>query len=69
MRVDAICERGFAPALEAVERSRIPGATLGVVRADGESAVRFAGMAALVPEREALTDRPPPSGPGGLLVH
>ncbi|OHD09940.1 serine hydrolase domain-containing protein [Sphingopyxis sp. RIFCSPHIGHO2_12_FULL_65_19] len=55
MRVDAICERGFAPALEAVERSRIPGAMLGVVRADGESAVRFAGMAALVPEREALT--------------
>ena len=55
MTVDTICERGFAPALEAVAHGRIPGATLGVVRADGESAVRFAGMAALVPEREALT--------------
>lgn len=55
MTIGAICETAFAPALEAVESSRIPGATLGVVRADGESAVRFAGMAALVPEREPLT--------------
>ncbi len=55
MTIDAICETGFAPALEAVETGRIPGAALGVVGVDGPSAVRFAGMAALVPEREVLT--------------
>ena len=50
-----VCEAGFAPALGAVESGRIPAAALGVVSVDGASAVRFAGMAALVPEREALT--------------
>jgi CubicO group peptidase (beta-lactamase class C family) len=55
MSIDAVCEAGFAPALEATQTGRIPGAALGVVSADGQSAVRFAGMAALVPEREALT--------------
>ena len=55
MTIEAICEQGFAPALEATRSGRIPGATLGVVNADGESAVRLAGMAALVPERETLT--------------
>lgn len=55
MTIGEVCEQGFAPALEAVEGGRIPGAALGVVSADGESAVRFAGMAALVPEREELT--------------
>ncbi|MCA0210720.1 MAG: beta-lactamase family protein [Proteobacteria bacterium] len=55
MTIETICEQGFAPALAAVESGRIPGAALGVVRADGRSAVRLAGMAALVPEREALT--------------
>lgn len=55
MTIEMACEAGFAPALEAVESGRIPGAALGLVTADGESAVRFAGMAAVVPEREALT--------------
>lgn len=55
MTIDAICERGFAPALEAVECGRIPGAALGIVGADGATAVRYAGMAALIPAREALT--------------
>ena len=55
MTIEAICEQGFAPALEATQSGHIPGATLGVVNADGESAVRLAGMAALVPERETLT--------------
>ncbi len=55
MTIEAICEQGFAPALEAVESGRIPGAALGIVHADGRSAVRLAGMAALVPEREVLT--------------
>ncbi len=55
MTIEAICETAFAPALEAVESGRIPGAALGIVSADGERAVHFAGMAALVPEREVLT--------------
>ncbi|TFI60078.1 class A beta-lactamase-related serine hydrolase [Sphingomonas parva] len=46
----------FAPARQAVDEGRIPGAALGVVRADGSSAVRFAGMAALLPDREPLTE-------------
>ena len=55
MTIEAICEAGFAPALAAVENGRIPGAVLGVVSLVGDSAVRFAGVAALVPEREELT--------------
>ncbi|MBJ7438697.1 MAG: beta-lactamase family protein [Sphingopyxis sp.] len=49
--IDAV----FQPVAAAVEAGRIPGAALGMVSIDGESAVRFAGMAALVPERENLT--------------
>jgi len=45
----------FRPALEAIEAGRIPGATLGIITADGTSAVRVAGAAAIEPEREALT--------------
>ena len=55
MTIEAICDQGFAPALEAIKSGRIPGAMLGVVNANGESAVRLAGMAALVPECETLT--------------
>ncbi|MGQ0588588.1 MAG: serine hydrolase domain-containing protein [Sphingosinicella sp.] len=55
MTADAI-ERAFAPARAAVEERCIPGATLGVVTADGRRAVRFAGMAALVPDPEPLTE-------------
>ena len=55
MNAEALCEQGFAPALAAVEAGAIPGATLGVVTRDGDSAVRFAGSAALVPEPETLT--------------
>lgn len=53
--MEAVAERAFAPAVAAVAAGRIPGATLGVVAADGRRAVRFAGMAARVPEPEALT--------------
>jgi len=49
-------EQAFGPARDAVASGRIPGATLGVVTADGRRAVRFAGMAALVPEPEPLTE-------------
>ena len=48
-------EQAFAPAAAAVEEGRIPGATLGVVAADGRRWVSHAGMAALAPEPEALT--------------
>jgi CubicO group peptidase (beta-lactamase class C family) len=53
---DEAIERAFAPALAAVEDGRIPGAALGVVSADGRRAIRVAGMAALVPEPEPLTE-------------
>lgn len=55
MRVEAVCEAGFAPVRAAVESGRIPGAALGVVDVDGQSAVRLAGMAAIIPARETLT--------------
>lgn len=48
-------ETAFAPAAEAVASGRIPGATLGMVAADGQRWVKHAGMAALVPEPEPLT--------------
>ena len=49
-------DAAFAPAAAYVADGRIPGATLGIVTANGESAVRVAGHAALVPEREVLTE-------------
>jgi CubicO group peptidase (beta-lactamase class C family) len=54
--IEAIAERAFAPARDAVAAGRIPGAALGIVTAAGAQAVRVAGMAALMPEREALTE-------------
>lgn len=48
-------EAAFAPALAAVEAGLIPGATLGVVTADGRRWVAIAGQAALVPQAEPLT--------------
>ncbi|HTG39910.1 serine hydrolase, partial [Sphingomonas sp.] len=53
--IEQICEAAFGPAQAAVDSGRIPGATLGMVSADGQSAVRFTGSAALVPDRDALT--------------
>lgn len=48
-------EAAFAPAAAAVAAGRIPGATLGIVAADGRRWTRYTGMAALVPEPEQLT--------------
>ncbi len=45
----------FAPAREAVEAGRIPGATLGVVTAAGGRAVLCAGLAQREPEPVPLT--------------
>jgi CubicO group peptidase (beta-lactamase class C family) len=49
-------DQAFAPAAAAIAEGRIPGATLGIVWADGRRAIRTAGMAALVPEPEVLTE-------------
>jgi CubicO group peptidase (beta-lactamase class C family) len=54
--IERVVERAFEPARAAVENSGIPGATLGIVAADGSRAVRLAGMAALLPEPEPLTE-------------
>jgi CubicO group peptidase (beta-lactamase class C family) len=53
--IETMCETAFAPAAQAVARGEIPGATLGIVRADGSRAVRLAGAAALLPNVEPLT--------------
>lgn len=53
--IEPVAERAFAAAAEAVAQGRIPGATLGLIAATGERAVRTVGHAALEPEREALT--------------
>jgi CubicO group peptidase (beta-lactamase class C family) len=45
----------FAPAARAIADKRIPGATLGVVTADGRRWTKTDGMAALQPEPEILT--------------
>ena len=49
-------DSAFAPAARAVAEGRIPGAALGIVGADGRRAVKLAGMAALVPGPEPLTE-------------
>ena len=54
--IDAVADRAFAPAREAVAAGHTPGATLGVISSDGRRAIRTAGMAALLPEPEALTE-------------
>lgn len=53
--IDAIAEQGFAAAAAAVAAGRIPGATLGVVTADGARAMRLAGLAQRKPVAESLT--------------
>jgi CubicO group peptidase (beta-lactamase class C family) len=55
--MDEIAEHAFEPALAAVAAGDIPGAALGIIDADGRSAMRVAGMAALVPEPEPLTEQ------------
>jgi CubicO group peptidase (beta-lactamase class C family) len=50
-----VIETAFAPAAAALASGRIPGATLGIVTADGQRHVRVAGLAQKVPEAEVLT--------------
>jgi len=53
--IEVVAERGFAAAAAAVAAGRIPGASLGIVMADGRRAIRFAGLAQREPVAEALT--------------
>ncbi|WP_426167370.1 serine hydrolase domain-containing protein [Sandarakinorhabdus sp. DWP1-3-1] len=53
--IEHIADRGFAAAAAAIAAGRIPGATLGVVTADGRRATRVAGLAQREPVTEALT--------------
>ncbi|MCP8936958.1 beta-lactamase family protein [Alsobacter sp. SYSU M60028] len=46
----SLADAAFAPARDAVEAGRIPGAVLGVVSADGGRAVRVAGLAQREPD-------------------
>jgi len=52
----SLAEQAFAPAAAAVASGRIPGAMLGVVSANGDRSIHLAGMAALVPEADPLTE-------------
>ncbi|CAA9535670.1 MAG: Beta-lactamase class C-like and penicillin binding proteins (PBPs) superfamily [uncultured Sphingosinicella sp.] len=49
-------DAAYAPASAAILDGQIPGATLGIVTADGRRSFRHSGMAALFPEVEALTE-------------
>jgi len=48
-------DQAFAPAAAAVAEGRIPCAALGIVHADGRREIRHAGITALVPEPQPLT--------------
>lgn len=52
---DIFIDAAFAPAKASVAQGLIPGATLGVIRADGARALRLTGLAARDPAPEALT--------------
>lgn len=55
MSLEDIAEAGFAPVAASIAAGRIPGAVLGVLRADGEMAVRAGGAAQLEPARIEAT--------------
>lgn len=53
--IDEVARRAFIHAAEAVGSEAIPGATLGIVTANGDRAVLLDGFAAIQPERQQLT--------------
>lgn len=53
--IEDVADAAFAPAQAYLAAERIPGATLGVITADGTRAVRVAGLARRVPSPEPLT--------------
>ena len=54
--IEEVAEQAFRPARDAIDDGRIPGAAIGIVAADGSRAVQVAGMAALLPQPEPLTE-------------
>lgn len=52
--MQVMVDRAFEPVQQSLDGARIPGAVLGVVRADGSRAVRWAGLAQRVPEAVAM---------------
>jgi CubicO group peptidase (beta-lactamase class C family) len=55
MTLTNLIEQAFEPAAAAIHGGSIPGAVLGLVTADGERAVRWAGFAQIEPRREDMT--------------
>jgi CubicO group peptidase (beta-lactamase class C family) len=55
MGPSALIEQAFAPAAASIRDGNIPGAVLGIVTADGERTVRWAGHAQIEPEREIVS--------------
>jgi CubicO group peptidase (beta-lactamase class C family) len=55
MLLSELTEQAFAPAAASVDAGSIPGAVLGVVTADGERAVQWAGAAQIEPQREPVS--------------
>lgn len=55
MSIDALADRAFEPVQRAIDESRIPGAVLGMVSANGDRALRCQGMAQLEPVERPLT--------------
>ena len=55
MSLTALIDGAFAPAAASIRDGNIPGAVLGIVTADGERAVQWAGHAQIEPERETVS--------------
>ncbi len=54
MSLESLADHTFQPVAEAIEAGRIPGAALGIATADGQRAIRWGGVATLLPEAEPL---------------
>ncbi|MFC1460732.1 serine hydrolase domain-containing protein [Microvirga arabica] len=55
MPLTDLIDKVFAPAANSIENGNIPGAVLGLVTADGERSVRWAGYAQIEPVRENVS--------------
>ena len=53
--IDRVADSAFSFSEQAVSNGRIAGATLGIVDRQGQTAIRLAGKACLVPKEEPLT--------------
>lgn len=55
MALTDLIEQAFSPAAASIRDGNIPGAVLGIVSADGQRAVQWAGHAQIEPERELVS--------------